>query len=74
MICDINIPVELYGLDAGEGGRIYADGRVVGEGHVAMRTKNKKLIGEFLEYLNDNFDLFTNYSYFKPTLNRKWNF
>jgi hypothetical protein len=63
----LNIPVSLFGLDAGEGGQVYFDGRKTLPNHVAMRDKNKEEIGEYLDFINTNFNYFTNHSFYKPT-------
>lgn len=57
--------LRVYGLDAGEGGKIYFDGRKISEKHIAMRPEHKKIMGDYLEYLSKDYPLFENYSFFK---------
>jgi len=64
----LNKPISVYGLDAGEGGRVYADGRVTNKNHIAMRDKHKQIMGQYLEYLNSQNLNYKNYSYFKGNM------
>jgi len=64
----LNKPISVYGLDAGEGGRIYANGRVTNKNHIAMRDNHKQIMGQYLEYLNSQNLKYKNYSYFKGNM------
>jgi hypothetical protein len=59
---------EIYGLDAGEGGERYFNGRHTMPNHVAMRDENKYKMGVFIEDSQNKFPFIKNYSYFKGTV------
>jgi hypothetical protein len=61
--------LEVYGIDAGEGGQVHFDGRTTAKNHVAFRDKNKKSMGDFFEQCQSKFDHIKNYSYFKNNTN-----
>ena len=61
-----NIPqLDIYGIDAGEGGNIHFDGRTTANNHVAFRDKNKIKMGDFFELCQSKFNHIKNYSHFK---------
>lgn len=59
---------EIYGLDAGEGGEQYFNGRNTMSNHVAMRDENKYNMGVFIENSQNKFSFIKNYSYFKNNI------
>ena len=57
--------LEIYGIDAGEGGHVHFDGRSTAKNHVAFRDKQKKAMAEFFEECQSKFNRIKNYSHFK---------
>ena len=57
--------LEIYGIDAGEGGQVHFDGRTTAKNHVAFRDKNKQSMGDFFELCQTKFNHIKNYSHFK---------
>jgi len=57
--------VNVYGIDAGEGGNKHYDGRPTSNNHVAFRDKNKEIMGDFFELCQTKYPTIKNYSYFK---------
>ena len=55
----------IYGLDAGEGGKRYFNNLKTLPNHVAMRDQNKIEMGNFIEECQSKFSSIKNYSYFK---------
>lgn len=62
---------EIYGLDAGEGGEQYFNGKKTESNHVAMRDENKYNMGLFIENSQNKFSFIKNYSYFKSNIKEK---
>ena len=61
--------LEIYGIDAGEGGQVHFDGRTTAKNHVAFRDKQKKAMGDFFEECQSKFNHIKNYSNFKNNTN-----
>ena len=57
--------MNVYGLDAGEGGQKYYNKDKTPRNHVAMRDKNKKEMGRFIDKCQGKFKNIKNFSYFK---------
>jgi hypothetical protein len=57
--------LHIYGLDAGEGGKVYFDGRKITNNHIAFRDEHKQMMGNFLEYITHELPNIYNHSYFK---------
>ncbi len=60
---------DIYGLDAGEGGKKYFNGVNTLPNHVAMRDENKKHMGSFINECQNIFSFINNYSYFQNNKN-----
>lgn len=62
---------QIFGLDAGEGGRKYFSGKSTLPNHVAMRDKNKQEMGDFILKCQEVFPIIKNYSYFHNNTENK---
>lgn len=63
-----NMILNIYGLDAGEGGKKYYNNLKTPKNHVAMRDKNKIEMGDFIDNCYKKFNNINNYSYFKNNI------
>ncbi|WP_196886355.1 hypothetical protein [Aureivirga sp. CE67] len=60
----------IYGLDAGEGGKQYFDGSKTLPRHVAMRDENKNKMKKFIEACQQELSYINNFSYFINNTNK----
>ncbi len=57
--------VNVYGIDAGQGGEVYFNGQKTKSDHVAMKDLNKSKMGVFFDNCQTKYKFIQNYSYFK---------
>jgi hypothetical protein len=57
--------VDVYGIDAGQGGEVYFDGQKTKSDHVAMKDLNKSKMAIFFTNCQTKYKFIQNYSYFK---------
>lgn len=62
--CELKIPIEIYGLDLGEGGLKHYDNKGI-IGKSVTNDRVKKNVSIYLNYMENESNMFTNFSYFK---------
>ncbi len=62
------IPIEIYGIDAGMGGKKYANSKIEIPGNEIQNSKNISALEKIYRYLKDNNIDFTNHTFYKPNV------